>query len=146
MKRMMFVGENSSGKEPLIAALYKLFSGKEYIPRKAMAVEYVGPFINTPGEFLENRRFYSALITTSADCDVFVMVQSAANRTSLFPPQFATMFNRRVVGVVSDCQRHCADVARAERFLHYAGARDIIPVDVCSPDTLSYLKQILEAP
>ncbi|CAG36557.1 EutP/PduV family microcompartment system protein [Desulfotalea psychrophila] len=82
MKKMMLIGETHAGKSSLIKAL----SGQEFQPRRAMALQYFGPFINTPGEFIENHFFFPALITTSADCHVLAMVQDASSRSSLFPP------------------------------------------------------------
>ncbi|WP_432738133.1 EutP/PduV family microcompartment system protein [Maridesulfovibrio sp. FT414] len=139
MKKMMFVGETRSGKSSLIKAL----SFGDYVPRRAMAVEYCGQFINTPGEFLENSRFYHALITSSADCHVLVMVQDATRRSSLFPPLFACMFNRKVVGVVSKSDAAGADCDLAARFLHSAGAKDIIRASVVSGEGVDMLRALL---
>ncbi|MBI4806547.1 MAG: EutP/PduV family microcompartment system protein [Desulfovibrio sp.] len=124
MKIMMLIGETGAGKCSLIRAL----SGEEFPKKRNIAVEFRGQFINTPGEFLENRRFYRALITTAVDCDVLALIQDATRSSSLFPPQFATLFNRTVVGVVTKVDETSANVERAERFLRNAGAEDIIHV------------------
>ena len=121
----MFIGETDSGKSGLIRVL----SGEAYAPRRAMAVEYFGRFINTPGEFLENSRYYHALITSSADCDVLVMVQDATRPTSLFPALFAPIFNRPVVGAVTRSGEAGANPERARRFLESAGARRVVLTD-----------------
>jgi len=139
MKKVMFVGETRVGKSSLIRAL----SGEEYTSHRAMAVEYVGRFVNTPGEFLENSWFYNALITTSADCDMLVFVQDATRGSSLFPPLFAPIFNRRVVGVVSKVDAPEAEVARAERFLNNAGARDIVYASVVTGEGLDTLAEMI---
>jgi ethanolamine utilization protein EutP len=131
----MFIGETDSGKSGLIRAL----SGEAYAPRRAMAVEYFGRFINTPGEFLENSRYYHALITSSADCDVLVMVQDARRSTSLFPALFAPIFNRPVVGVVTRSGEAGANPERARRFLESAGARRVVPTDFRSGAGLAEL-------
>jgi ethanolamine utilization protein EutP len=91
-----------------------------------MSVEYCGPFINTPGAFLENRRFYYALVALSGECDIVALVQNATRRHSLFPPQFAAMFNRSVMGIVTHADATAADVEKARRFLFNAGVRDSI--------------------
>ncbi|QGY41884.1 ethanolamine utilization protein EutP [Pseudodesulfovibrio cashew] len=125
MKRFMFIGETNSGKSGLIRAL----SGESYSPRRAMAVEFFGRYVNTPGEFLENSRYYHALITSSADCAVLVLVQDATSPTSLFPPLFAPIFNRPVVGVVTRSEEPGAAPDRAERFLRSAGVRRVVRTD-----------------
>ena len=139
MKKMMLIGESGAGKSTLIRAL----SGENFSSRKAMAVEFFGQFINTPGEFLENRWFYRALITASADCDVLAMLQDATRNSSLFPPQFAATFNRKVVGVISKVDADGANVERAERFLRNAGAREFIRVSSKNGEGLEALRELL---
>lgn len=101
-------------------------SGMTYSPRKAMAVEYFGQFINTPGEFLENRRFYRALITSSADCDILALVQDSTRISSLFPPLFSSMFNRYTIGIITKSDAMEANSRRAELFLKNAGVKTIL--------------------
>jgi ethanolamine utilization protein EutP len=137
----MFIGETDSGKSGLIRAL----SGETYAPLRAMAVEYFGRFINTPGEFLENSRYYHALITSSADCDVLVMVQDATRSTSLFPALFAPIFNRPVVGAVTRVAGAGANPGRARRFLESAGARRVVFTDAATGAGLEELKAALDA-
>lgn len=138
MKRLMFVGATGAGKRSLIRALME----EDLPPHRPMSINYHGPYINTPGEFLENRRFYPALITASADCDVVVFVQDASRRTSRFPPLFASAFNRRVIGIVTRISVDGADVARAERFLRQAGAREILRVDITNREDLDAIESL----
>jgi ethanolamine utilization protein EutP len=139
MKRMMLIGECGSGKENIIRALAR----EKYVPRKAMSVEYCGPFVDIPGEFLENRRFYSALISLAGECAVLAFVQNATRRNSLFPPRFAAMFNRTVVGVITHADAAAADLRRAERFLRNAGVRDCIPFAHDSGEGLEEVRSLL---
>ena len=139
MKRLMLVGETGAGKRSFIRAL----SGGELPPRLPMSVEFHGSFINTPGEFLENRRFYRYLITASADCDMVAFLQDATRRASLFNPLFASSFNRKLLGIVSKTDAEGADPERAERLLRNAGAKDIIRVSVHTGDGLDALRALL---
>ena len=139
MKRMMLIGETGAGKNALIRTL----SGEEFSRSRTMAVEFCGQFINTPGEFLENRRFYPALITTAAGCDILAMLQDATRCSSLFPPQFATTFNRTVVGVLTKVDIGEANVERAERFLRNAGAGVIIRSSTKTGVGLDALREML---
>ena len=136
MKKVMFVGETRSGKSTLIKAL----SDGDYFPRRAMAVEHYGQFINTPGEFLENSRFYHALITSSADCHILAVIQDATRRTSLLPPLFVSMFNRRIIGVVSKIDAPGADVDLAEKFLRSAGVRECYYTSCVSNEGIDLLR------
>ncbi len=141
MKRLMFVGETGAGKRSLIRAL----SGDVISPRRPMSVDFHGPYINTPGEFLENRRFYPALITASADCDIVVFVQDATRRACLFPPLFAASFNRRVLGLISKTDADTADANLAERFLRQAGVGEILSVSAYAGTGLDVLRSLTTA-
>ncbi|WP_027723001.1 EutP/PduV family microcompartment system protein [Maridesulfovibrio zosterae] len=140
MKKMMLVGETRSGKSSIIQAL----SDELFTPRRAMAIQYCGQFINTPGEFLENSRFYHALITSSADCHVLAMIQDATRNYSLFPPLFASMFNRKVIGIVTKSEAPSANTARAELFLKSAGVKEIFHLDISAKEGIDSLKRMLK--
>ncbi|WP_186443133.1 DEAD/DEAH box helicase family protein [Desulfobotulus alkaliphilus] len=45
-----------------------------------MALEFCGPFINTPGEFLENRRFYPAPLFTRRVLGVVSRAEAPENQ------------------------------------------------------------------
>jgi len=138
-KKMMLIGESGVGKTTLIQVL----SGEGFSSRKTQAVEFCGRFIDTPGEFLENRRFYPALITSSADCDVVAMVQDATRISSLFPPQFSTIFTRKVIGIVTKVDVEGCNVERAERFLANAGVKEIIRSSSKTNVGLDILQELL---
>lgn len=139
MKKTMLMGETGAGKSSLIRAL----AGGGVRSGRALAVEYVGDFINTPGEFLENRRFYTALITAAVDCEILLMLQDSTRNTSLFPPRFAAMFNRRVIGVITKIDLPSSRPDLAERFLRSAGAREIAHVSAMSGEGVEDLKASL---
>ena len=118
----MLVGATRSGRKGLMRRLY---SGDIPDGQQILAPRYVGPFVLPPAEFLENRRFYHMIITLGADCDILLFVQSATDRTSVFPPGFATLFNRKVLGIITKTDMADADTCRATNFLYHAGVRDI---------------------
>ncbi len=136
MPRVMLIGEWRSGKSTLIRTL----SRSDYRPRKVFAVEHHGDFVNTPSEFLENRRWYPALITASAHCDTLIFVQDATRSTCQIAPALAAMFNRKVIGVITKTDLPEANVGRAERFLRNAGVREIFPVSLSTGEGLDRLR------
>lgn len=141
MKKTMLIGEWRCGKSTLIRAL----SDPGYAPRKVLALDFYRNFVNTPSEFLENRRFYPALITASADCDILVFVQDAARSTCQMPPAFAAMFNRRVLGVISKIDAPDANLERARKFLLNTGVREILSVSAKQGTGLDELRAALTA-
>ena len=139
MPRVMLIGEWRSGKSTLI----RILSRSDYRPRKVFAVDHHGDFVNTPSEFLENRRWYPALITASAHCDILIFVQDATRTTCQIAPSLAAMFNRKVIGVITKTDLPEANVARAERFLRNAGVRDMYAVSLATGDGIDGLRQEL---
>ena len=140
MKKTMLIGEGHSGKSTLIRALSDL----GYVPRKVLALDFYRNFVNTPSEFLENRRFYPALITAAADCDVLLFIQDATRATCQLPPAFAAMFNRRVIGVITKSDAPGADPDRARRFLRNAGVKEILALSLNEGTGLEELRAALE--
>ena len=139
MPRFMLIGEWHSGKSTLIRTL----SRSDYRPRKGFAVDHHGDFVNTPSEFLENRRWYPALITASAHCDTLIFVQDATRSSCQIAPSLAAMFNRRVIGVITKIDLPEANVGRAERFLRNAAVREIHRVSLATGEGLPELRQML---
>ena len=121
MQKLMLIGKTGCGKTTLSQAM----QGLTLVYRKTQAVSYTDWIVDTPGEFIENRRFYSALLASSTACDVIAFVQDATAPNSIFPPKFATMFNKPAIGIVTKTDLACANGERAEKFLHWAGATTI---------------------
>ena len=139
MPRFMLIGEWHSGKSTLIRTL----SRSDYRPRKVFAVDHHGDFMNTPSEFLENRRWYPALITASLHSETLIFVQDAIRSSCQIAPSLAAIFNRRVIGVITKIDIPGANVARAERFLRNAGVREIYAVSLSTGGGLPELRNAL---
>ncbi|MBP3729876.1 MAG: ethanolamine utilization protein EutP [Mailhella sp.] len=139
MLKTMLIGEWRSGKSSLIRCL----TGLDYRSRKVLALDFFNGFVNTPSEFLENRRFYPSIITASADCDILIFVQAADRTSSQLPPKFASMFKRRVLGVVTKIDVPSANAVLARRFLVNAGVRDIYEVSSVTGSGIAELKCVL---
>ena len=121
MKKTMLVGKTGCGKTTLIQAI----QGRTITYKKTQAVSFCDDIIDTPGEFVENRRFYSALMATSTPCEIIGLVQDATANNSIFPPKFGSMFNKPIIGVISKTDMEGCNLARAEKFLKWAGAQEI---------------------
>ena len=137
-KRIMLVGASGAGKRTLMGALDSAQVGV----RQPLAVCYCGTFVLPPSEFLENRRFYRALITASADAAAIWLLQDATRCRTLFPPLFAQAFNRPTLGLVTKTDAAGADAARAERFLRCAGLHEIRIVSAMSGEGLEALRTV----
>lgn len=97
MKRMMMMGPVASGKTSLIQRL----RGEQIHYAKTQAIEFDGTTIDTPGEYIENRQYLYALTVTACDADVVVFVQDAVSDEMWYSPGQASMFNAKVIGVIT---------------------------------------------
>lgn len=124
MKKIILIGRTGSGKTTLTQAINEC--SIKY--KKTQALEYHNNILDTPGEYIENKRFYNALITSSFDCDIIGLVQDCTDDACIFPPSFASMFNKVVIGVVTkiDCQK--INIKYAEECLKSSGANKIFRV------------------
>jgi len=138
MKKIMFIGKSGSGKTCLTQAL----QGQKLHYRKTQAVDYQAAIVDTPGEYLENRRYYAALRATASDCEVIGLVQDATDRQSVFPPQFAGMFQQPVIGIITKIELETADREIAGKHLRQAGVEMIIHTSSLQRFGLEYLQKL----
>lgn len=141
MNKVLFIGRTGSGKTTLCQWLHD----QEPIYRKTQAVTYFDDCIDTPGEYLEQRGFYSALMVTACEADIIALVADPTAEESFLPTGLAGAFTKPVIGIVT--KRRLAQpraVERAKASLQEAGARRIFVVDTLSGDGLAALRQALE--
>jgi ethanolamine utilization protein EutP len=115
-------------------------------------VIYGGGFIDTPGEYVEMRSMYKALIVTASDADVIAFVQSCTDGDIRFAPGLASVFPKEVIGIVTkiDAAGSAPDdpdapnITRARGILELAGAGRIFEVsallDIGVDGLMSYLQ------
>jgi len=142
MKDTILMGMSACGKTTLIQAL----QGESPRYAKTQTVERHLHFIDTPGEYIERRYLYRALIVTAADAEVIGLVQDVGRESSWIPPAFATTFDKPVFGVVAKCDLAAdeADVEHARRALERAGADPIFVVSALDYTGLDALRAYLD--
>lgn len=111
MKKTILIGKSGCGKTTLIQRI----ENDTIRYQKTQMVEHHLNFIDTPGEYLERRNMYRALIVSSVDADVIGLVQECGADNTWIPPSFATTFAKEVFGIVTK-----ADLAKSERDLEFA--------------------------
>ena len=122
MKRLMFIGPSQCGKTSLTQGL----RGEALHYKKTQAIEWSPMAIDTPGEYLENRCLYSALLTSACEADVIALVLNADAQWSPFSPGFTAPMNRPTIGLITKAD--LADPQRLsliEEWLRQAGAQQI---------------------
>ena len=141
MKTLMLIGKTSCGKTTLSQAL-----NEENIHyKKTQTVQIVDGIIDTPGEYIESRFYYSALIVTSVESDVIAMVQDCMQENSIFPPSFGSTFAKPVIGIITkiELQSDVNKLKIAEDILLSAGVERIFKVSAYNRHGIESLKDYL---
>ena len=143
MKKIMFVGPVGVGKTTLTQRL----KGLELTYSKTQAVEFHDTIIDTPGEFLQHRRYYNALNVTGADADVIGLLVAASNQMQTFPQGFSSLFYQEVIGIVTqiDMADKEEQIEKARRQLKAAGAKEIFEISATENEGIDRLQAYLEA-
>ena len=78
--KIMLIGPSAAGKTTLIQRLID----EEIKYDKTQAVEYIGNFIDTPGEYMQQRGYWGSLTITSHDADIIGLVQDSSSEDCWF--------------------------------------------------------------
>jgi len=136
----MLIGRTGCGKTTLTQKLMN----EEVKYKKTQSVTYKSKIIDTPGEYVENKMFYKSLLVLSADAKVIVLVQSAIDGVTLFPPRFSTMFPRKeVIGVITKTDLENANIERSRKFLIEAGVTEVFTIGLEDNEGLEEIKKRL---
>ncbi|ABR46484.1 ethanolamine utilization protein, EutP [Alkaliphilus metalliredigens QYMF] len=139
MKKVILVGRTGSGKTSLSQRLNQ----QELIYKKTQAMEFSDRVLDTPGEYIENRRFYYAIISASADCDVIGILQAIDEPNCIFPPGFGNFFNKPVIGIITKIDLE-HDSGNVESDLYAAGAQQIFRISAVTGEGLEELRVYME--
>ena len=119
--KIMLIGASGAGKTTLIQRL----QDKEIKYDKTQAIEYIGNFIDTPGEYMQNRWFWGPLTVTSYDADIIGFVHDATNEDCWFNGGLAFKFDKPVIGIVTKAKKEGANISRSRNYLEFAGVKEI---------------------
>lgn len=128
MKKLMMIGKVSCGKTTLCQYL----TNQKIAYKKTQALEVTGTIIDTPGEYIERRRFYQALAVTAMGADIVLLLQDPTETTFSLPPGLQNMFQKPLIGVITktDLIKSEEQLKAAKMNLELAGANPIF--QVCS--------------
>ena len=142
MKKIIFIGKSGCGKTSLCQRL----QGEELSYKETQSINLYVDSIDTPGEYLENRAYYSALITTAAEARLIALVQECGDTLGKLPPGFAATFGREVIGVITKIDKNNCDnsVSIIEEQLRNAGVSKIFKVSAYCGDGISDLRNYMD--
>ena len=142
MKKIMLIGSVGCGKTTLTQRL----KGSELTYKKTQAIQFHTDIIDTPGEFIQHRNLYSALITTAINAKVIVLMASALEKKQIFSPQFASAFNKPCIGLVTKIDlANEAQIEWTMKQLQLAGASTVFPISAVTgfgvEEVIDYLSE-----
>lgn len=136
MRKAMFVGAHNSGKTTLIQRLHH----QKIQSSETQSIEFCDDMIDTPGEYTENRHFYTPLITTSVNAKMIAVIQSATDNRPIFPPGFVTMFQPQAIGIINKIDIATpAEIDYAVGQLREAGIQQIFKVSALTGEAIPTL-------
>lgn len=143
MKRIIFIGETGSGKTTLM----QILNDWEVKYHKTQQVYFSENVIDTPGEFMENRFYYNALVSSAVGADCIAIVQSIHSSQNYFPPYFSSRFTKPMIGIITktDLEHSQAELDLAQKRLRLAGARKVFSLSARNKEGLTSLKDFLLA-
>jgi len=147
-RRILLIGRSGSGKTSLILRIHEITGSADLpvdlltdakmskqslsktvpdlrVANKTQAAVYHPDFIDVPGEYLEVRSLYRALIMLTCEACGIALVQAANDGESLFPTGLARTFDKPVIGIVTKTDAISSDNAEAESILRDAGAKKV---------------------
>lgn len=142
MGKILLIGGIGAGKTSL-----KQFLMNENVSYlKTQMLDFSQIFIDCPGEYLEIPRYYHVLIDCSHQVSEIWALQDATKDRSIYPPKFAKVFNKPIIGIITKIDLEKAKVERAASYLTYAGISDpFYPTSIISGKGYSPLRMRLEA-
>lgn len=139
MKKILLMGKSGCGKTTLTQRI----NGENLEYKKTQMITHSNDILDTPGEYLENRSMYNALIISSYDSDVIGMVLAKDDEDSMFPPGFSSAFTKPVIGIVTKADKE-GDEKRAVESLKNAGATEIFILSSYENEGIEELIKYLE--
>ena len=143
MKKIILIGKSGCGKTSLCQRIFH----NELIYKKTQSIEVIGgSAIDTPGEYLEHRQFYKALVVTAVEAYAVLLLHAANDTQFIFSPRMSGMFNRPVIGVITKIDL-CSDAERltqVEYALLYAGATKVAAVSNTTGEGIAELTENIE--
>jgi ethanolamine utilization protein EutP len=139
---IMMVGPVSSGKTTLCQKL----AGLPLVENKTQTIIAVGSMIDTPGEYLESRRFWNRLVVSSADAELLLLVLDCGNDHYRYTEGIASMFGCPVAGLVTKADIGSAEEIQAVReALAASGASPILAVSAFTGEGIESLVKYVES-
>lgn len=142
MGKILLIGGIGAGK----TSLKQMLMNEIVSYRKTQMLDFSQLFIDCPGEYLEIPRFYHVLIDASHQVSEIWALQDATKQRTFYPPKFAKVFNKPIIGIITKIDLPKANLEQATSYLTYAGISEpFYPTSIINGKGYSPLRLRLEA-
>jgi len=142
MGKILLIGGIGAGK----TSLKQMLMNEQVSYRKTQMLDFSKLFIDCPGEYLEIPRFYHVLIDASHQVSEIWALQDASKQRTFYPPLFAKVFNKPIIGIITKVDLPKAKVEQAVSYLAYAGIKEpFYPTSIINGEGYAPLRIRLEA-
>ncbi len=127
-------------------SLFNMLLGIEDEALKTQALVYHNEkTVDTPGEYFDSPRLYSAIIQTMSDIDTIIYVHPANSTERKLPHGLFQIYNsKRLVGVISKIDLPDADTDAVEEIMRDFGIEgEIFKVSIYSESSIDKLREFL---
>jgi ethanolamine utilization protein EutP len=119
LANIAIIGEVNAGKSAL---LDKLIAQETATGKTQAPIFYSGHIVDTPGEFVDNRAWNGALLSTIANVKTVVCLQPANAEHFAVPSGLLRVYpNKHIVSVISKIDANDADIIKATKLLRQNG-------------------------
>ncbi|MFC1850040.1 EutP/PduV family microcompartment system protein [candidate division CSSED10-310 bacterium] len=137
----ILIGGVGVGKSSLLNAL---LNRNDEIVKTPTLVFHPQNTIDTPGEYFDNPRLYTALISTMSAVDTVLYVHQSNAFEHKLPPGLFRIYNPTVIGVISKIDLPDARVDRVCSILQQFGiGQNMFPVSIFHQNTINRLRDFL---
>ncbi|HNR69105.1 MAG TPA: EutP/PduV family microcompartment system protein [bacterium] len=142
LNNFILIGGTGVGKSTLFAAL---LNQEEEVRKTQALVFHDECTIDTPGEYFDNPRLYTALISTMTDIKTIVYVHQANSLERKLPFGLFSIYDtKKIIGVISKIDLADAEIAQVEEIIRDAGIHGpIFPVSIYQPESIDTLRLFL---
>lgn len=141
MGKILLIGGIGAGK----TSLKQMLMNEQINYQKTQMLNFSETFIDCPGEYLEIPRFYHVLIDASHQVTEIWALQDATKLRTFYPPKFAKVFNKPIIGVITKTDLPKASLEQATSYLTYAGINEpFYPISIVTGEGFEPLRTRLE--
>lgn len=142
MNKLMVVGAIDSGKTSLLMAL----NAQTGVPLKTQTLQYISFMIDTPGEYMENPRMYTAIMSTAQEAKLILFTLDSSSEKSIFPPGFARSFPCTTIGIITKIDSPNSNIEKSVRLLNKLGLKGpIFEVSSITGEGIENLKSYINS-